>query len=244
MRKKTSVVWTTPTEELQYIINKCSSVVGVLKELGFNGYNGNHRTLKERLYSGEFDLSIFEKNRLKSKQDQIKKMNNGKIDNDIVFKENSKYKNNENIKKRLLEDFNYIYECSECGVGDVYNDKPISLQLDHINGVNDDNRLENLRFLCPNCHSQTKTFSGKKTKKISFCVCGEKKHIQSISCNKCAKRGLEKIDWPSDEELKNMVWEIPATKLSKKLGVSDVAITKRCKRRGIEKPPRGYWSGK
>lgn len=39
--------------------------------------------------------------------------------------------------------------------------KDITLQLDHINGVNDDNRIENLRFLCPNCHSQTSTFTGR-----------------------------------------------------------------------------------
>lgn len=47
--------------------------------------------------------------------------------------------------------------CSECGIVD-WNGAPISLHLDHINGINNDNRIENLRFLCPNCHSQTKTY--------------------------------------------------------------------------------------
>ena len=56
------------------------------------------------------------------------------------------------------------YKCSICGNNGVYMEKPLTLQLDHINGVNNDNRLENLRFLCPNCHSQTETFSGKKLK--------------------------------------------------------------------------------
>jgi Zn finger protein HypA/HybF involved in hydrogenase expression len=56
------------------------------------------------------------------------------------------------------------YKCVMCGIGDMWNNKPISLQLDHINGSNNDNRLENLRYLCPNCHSQTATFCGRSSK--------------------------------------------------------------------------------
>jgi hypothetical protein len=47
-----------------------------------------------------------------------------------------------------------------------WNGQPLKLQLDHINGINDDNRLENLRFICPNCHSQTITYAGKNTKGV------------------------------------------------------------------------------
>ena len=47
----------------------------------------------------------------------------------------------------------------------LWNGKPLTLQLHHINGNNRDNRLENLTFLCPNCHSQTDNFSGKNTEK-------------------------------------------------------------------------------
>ena len=48
-----------------------------------------------------------------------------------------------------------------------YNNKPLILQLDHINGINDDNRIENLRFLCPNCHSQEDTYAARNRKNIS-----------------------------------------------------------------------------
>lgn len=51
--------------------------------------------------------------------------------------------------------------CAICGLGEAWNGMPLTLQLDHVNGVYDDNRLENLRWLCPNCHSQTATFAGK-----------------------------------------------------------------------------------
>lgn len=59
------------------------------------------------------------------------------------------------LKNNLLE-----YKCAECGI-DSWNNKILSLQLDHINGENNDHRIDNLRFLCPNCHSQTPTFCGK-----------------------------------------------------------------------------------
>lgn len=57
------------------------------------------------------------------------------------------------------------YKCACCGNTGEWNGRPLVLQLDHINGDNCDNRLENLRFLCPNCHSQTDTFAGRNCKK-------------------------------------------------------------------------------
>lgn len=62
---------------------------------------------------------------------------------------------------------NYIFKnnllgdsCVWCGLKNTWNGKPLKLQIDHINGNRYDNTLENLRFLCPNCHSQTETFCG------------------------------------------------------------------------------------
>jgi 5-methylcytosine-specific restriction endonuclease McrA len=53
------------------------------------------------------------------------------------------------------------YECSECRIPDEWNGNPLVLELDHINGNRLDDRIENLRFLCPNCHSQTSTYKGR-----------------------------------------------------------------------------------
>jgi 5-methylcytosine-specific restriction endonuclease McrA len=84
--------------------------------------------------------------------------------NDEIFVEDSKYARH-NLKRRIIEENLIPYFCSECGIVDSWNNKKLVIQLDHINGVNNDNRLENLRFLCPNCHTQTDTFSCKRLKK-------------------------------------------------------------------------------
>lgn len=76
---------------------------------------------------------------------------------DQILVKNSTYLWTTNLKKKLLKDGYFDYRCFECGISE-WNNKPLSLQLDHINGVNDDNRIENLRLLCPNCHSQTETY--------------------------------------------------------------------------------------
>lgn len=67
------------------------------------------------------------------------------------------------IKTEILEKKLIPYECDICKLGDWLS-TPISLHLDHIDGVNNNNKLSNLRFLCPNCHSQTETYCGKQNK--------------------------------------------------------------------------------
>jgi Zn finger protein HypA/HybF involved in hydrogenase expression len=79
--------------------------------------------------------------------------------NEEIFTKDSRY-SNELVKQRIVKDNLLEYRCSKCGI-DSWQGETIVLDLDHINGNNKDNRLSNLRYLCPNCHSQTETYKGR-----------------------------------------------------------------------------------
>lgn len=72
---------------------------------------------------------------------------------------------NQAVKNYIVKNNLMVYICSECGLEPFWNGKPLTLHLDHINGIKGDNRFENLRFLCPNCHDQTDTCRGKNKRK-------------------------------------------------------------------------------
>lgn len=82
-----------------------------------------------------------------------------------------KQRSRSTVKRHLLRAGILFNVCEECGL-DEWRGKPISIQVDHRNGIRDDHRIENLRMLCPNCHSQTDTFGaknrGRNSKKISY----------------------------------------------------------------------------
>ena len=78
-----------------------------------------------------------------------------------ILVENSTYANISRLKIRLINEGRLEYKCACCGNIGEWQGQKLTLQLDHINGKNNDHRIENLRFLCPNCHSITETYAGK-----------------------------------------------------------------------------------
>lgn len=77
-----------------------------------------------------------------------------------VFVEDSTYPRHK-LKERIIKQKMIDYHCACCGIGPVWNGRPMPLILDHINGINNDNRLENLRFVCSNCDSQLDTYKSR-----------------------------------------------------------------------------------
>ncbi len=127
----------------------------VLRRLGILVRPGNFKTFDRyvKLYNldtSHFDIK-FHKNRF----------NNRKYKNEDIFIKNSTYSNNTSLKKRIKTENLIKYECSICKNNGKWNNIELVLQLDHKNGINNDNELSNLRFLCPNCHSQTANFCSK-----------------------------------------------------------------------------------
>ena len=112
----------------------------------------NSAGTKQAYTNGVKTFVFTDEHRLKSKETQRKRS--------VIhcLRENSPASNHM-VKKRLTE-LGVAQHCSECGISE-WRGKLIPLELDHINGKNTDNRIENLRLLCPNCHSLTDTWRGK-----------------------------------------------------------------------------------
>lgn len=143
-------------EQFVELLKKSSTISEVLFKLGYTvkGNSWGYSQVKRRMDDLNLDYSIFKG---KSAVTKTNKLNNVKKED--ILKENCKHQRT--VLRRYVIKNNLIpYKCAICGCTE-WQGKTLSLELDHINGINNDNRLENLRFLCPNCHSQTSTYGSR-----------------------------------------------------------------------------------
>ena len=136
-------------EELQQIANQCMSRHQMLLKMGYSSSGGTSKvTLARMIEKYAIDVSHF-------------KVRKSMYDLQEILTRDSFYSNRSKLKERLIKAGLLEYKCACCGNKGGWLGKPLTLQLEHINGISNDNRLENLCFLCPNCHSQTQTFAGR-----------------------------------------------------------------------------------
>lgn len=225
--------------ELELAVKSSNSIRQTLVKLGMSLGGGNSSLLRKQIDELNIDTSHFTF------------LNTRKIGEklpDVKYFAKNTSRSGVHTKKRLMEDHNFEEKCDECGLGPEWNNKPINLQVDHIDGDHHNNEIDNLRFLCPNCHSQCETFGSKRlkgTKKIHKCKCGKEITKKSTRCNNCENSNrIYKSKCPSEQELERLIWEYPTTKIASKFGVSDKAVEKWCKKLGIKKPGPGYWMKK
>lgn len=120
--------------------------------------------IKNKLKSYNIDFSHFSR---KSPKGKVHKSNSKEYLLENYFCNPSKLYTGSSVLKKWLFKYNMIEEkCSQCNIGNMWNNEYLSLQLDHIDGNNKNNDLSNLRILCPNCHSQTHNYAGKKKRII------------------------------------------------------------------------------
>ena len=145
-------------EQLRSAIESSGSIRQVLSKLGLKEAGGNYETTKKRISKLNIDTSHFHgQAHLKGKTHEYNKR-----PIEYYLTENSHHQSHK-LKKRLLSEGLKEHKCECCGITE-WNGKPAPIELDHINGNHHDNRLENLRILCPNCHAQTDTYRGKNKK--------------------------------------------------------------------------------
>ena len=143
-------------EQFVELLKKSSTISEVLFKLGYTvkGNSWGYSQVKRRMDDLNLDYSIF-----KGKSAVIKTDRLNNVKKEDILKENCKHQRT--VLRRYVIKNNLIpYKCAICGCIE-WQGKTLSLELDHINGINNDNRLENLRFLCPNCHSQTSTYGSR-----------------------------------------------------------------------------------
>lgn len=143
-------------EQFVELLKKSSTISEVLFKLGYTvkGNSWGYSQVKRRMDDLNLDYSIF-----KGKSAVIKTGRLNNVRKEDILKENCKHQRTA-LRRYVIKNNLIPYKCAICGCTE-WQGKTLSLELDHINGINNDNRLENLRFLCPNCHSQTSTYGSR-----------------------------------------------------------------------------------
>ena len=149
-----------------------------------------------------------------------------------------KDKDRKTVKEYIIRNNILPYRCFYCGCDGHWQNGIISLELHHINGINNDHRLENLIFLCPNCHALTENYGYKNVKKndsilLKYCPkCGKPISRNSFQCLECSHKEQQHF-CPTRQELKDKIRYYSWKELGRQYSVSDTAVKKRCKKLGL-----------
>jgi 5-methylcytosine-specific restriction endonuclease McrA len=132
----------------------------LFNKLELSTRGNNYKTLHKYINKYNIDISHFNANFVRG--EKLQKFN--KIPIEEILVENSTYTWTSNLKNRLYDEGLKERKCEKCGQGELWLGEKISLIIDHINGINNDNRFSNLRILCPNCNAALSTHCGKNRK--------------------------------------------------------------------------------
>jgi hypothetical protein len=230
--------WTSTytEEEVRAAVESARSLSEALQALGLRAAGGNFATIKRQIE--RFGISTAHMD-----PEWRKRGTHGprpRTPLAEVLVEGSTYQRGA-LKRRLYEQGLKPRCCELCGQDERWRGRHMSLILDHVNGVHDDNRLENLRIVCPNCNSTLDTHCGRKNQNgpRTCRLCGKEfqpRYSRQQYCSQqCGTRSsgprrpkpeTRKVDRPSYEQLLRELEETNYSAVGRKYGVSDGAVRK------------------
>lgn len=202
-------------EDLENLVAKSNSWHDLSKKIGYNCNSGDlKKQIQKRIEIFNIDVSHFK--RVAKTAVQRNEEN--------IFIENSTA--DQSVVRRWYKKNSYTpYKCSICEMEPFWNGKKLTLILDHINGKNTDNRIENLRWVCPNCNMQLPTTNRRKTNTF-----------YDADCKKITNKNQEtllSVLPVTREELKSLIRTTPFVKIGEKFKVTDNTIRKWCDKLGL-----------
>lgn len=148
-------------EFLEPIVAEATSVADVLRILGLRANGGTHSHISRAIKRYELDTSHFRRKPIGGLRP--------KLDATAILtrRDPGSRREKPHLLRRAMSESGVAYQCARCGIDGTWLGEPITLDVDHIDGDLHNNTLENLRFLCPNCHRLTPNFAGRSKGKFS-----------------------------------------------------------------------------
>lgn len=210
-------------EELEQFVKESTTMNQVLEKVGYDLRGRNQTVVKTRLDEYGIDYSHF----------TLSGATQNKRTYENVFCEGSTA--SQHTLRNWYQKYVPMEKCSICGQLPFWNNAPLTLILDHINGTHNDNRIENLRWVCPNCNQQLPTTGYKKMRtenkphKQYLCSkCGKTINKQSTLCKDCYSLEQRVVQWPSRETLKTMIRTETFEGIGRKYKVDGNTVRKWC----------------
>ena len=218
----------------QAAIAASKSYSEALRRLGMRAAGGNHATLRKYAESiWQIPTDHFDRHALQ----RVQLATRAQVPLSEYLTENSTY-SRASLKRRLFREGFKQRRCELCGVGEEWRGRPMALILDHVNGVANDNRLENLRIVCPNCAATLDTHCGRNKPRLCR-GCGtafRPAYKAQMYCTHACWRGSDaaradrpdrrKVLRPSYDQLLADLSELSWVAVGAKYGVSDNAVRK------------------